>query len=279
MDRSLNAGESKVSMRGLLIVAGLLALPGTALAQQTDYSAGKTPQQLFSGDCAACHSSPKGLAKNQDQRGLTSFLREHYTSRSEAAGALAAYLMGNPGTAAPVRNPGAPDPQGRNARTTPASAPAARPAAPAGEDPFRRVFRSVTEPEPDGSIAAPEAGEGPAPGAKPKPGAKPRTAAQPPETPARAKENGKGKKREPSEAAKDTKPSEESAKEVSAAVEATKAEAAKAEAVKAEAARAKVRAYATSGEEARPKGEPAASEPPAAAAPPAGERPASTPPG
>ena len=101
-------------MRGLLLIAGLLALPGTACAQQTDYSAGKTPAQLFSGDCAACHSSPKGLAKSQDQRSLTSFLREHYTTRSETAGALAAYLMGNPGTAAPVRNPG--EPAGRAAR-------------------------------------------------------------------------------------------------------------------------------------------------------------------
>ena len=66
-------------------------------AQGTDYSAGKTPAQLFSGDCSACHKTPRGLAKDRDARTLASFLREHYTSKVESAGALAVYLVGNPG--------------------------------------------------------------------------------------------------------------------------------------------------------------------------------------
>jgi len=83
-------------MRRWPIIVGILALPSLALAQGTDYSAGKTPAQLFSGDCSACHKTPRGLAKGRDARTLASFLREHYTSKTASAGALAAYLAGNP---------------------------------------------------------------------------------------------------------------------------------------------------------------------------------------
>jgi hypothetical protein len=86
-------------MRILAILIGLLAFPAVAFAQRTDYSAGKTPAQLFAGDCAACHKSPRGLTKQRDARALTAFLREHYTTKIESAGALAAYLLGNPGPA------------------------------------------------------------------------------------------------------------------------------------------------------------------------------------
>jgi hypothetical protein len=91
--------EIRVSLRGLVIILGLVVPCATAYAQ-TDYSAGKTPAQLFSGDCSVCHKSPRGLAKNRDARTLTGFLREHYTSKTESAGALAAYLLGNPGAPA-----------------------------------------------------------------------------------------------------------------------------------------------------------------------------------
>jgi hypothetical protein len=95
-----------VSLRGLVIILGLVTASATAYAQ-TDYSAGKTPAQLFSGDCAVCHKSARGLAKNRDARSLASFLREHYTSKAESAGALASYLLGNPGPATDPRRPGA----------------------------------------------------------------------------------------------------------------------------------------------------------------------------
>ena len=70
-------------------------MPGLALAQ-TDYSAGKTPAQLFAGDCSACHKTPRGLAKGRDARTLATFLREHYTTKSQSAGLLASYLLSNP---------------------------------------------------------------------------------------------------------------------------------------------------------------------------------------
>jgi hypothetical protein len=105
-----------VSLRGLVIILGLV-VPCAAAYAQTDYSAGKTAVQLFSGDCSVCHKSPRGLAKTRDPRALTSFLREHYTSKAESAGALAAYLLGNPGSPT--------DAEARKRQGTPGAAPGA----------------------------------------------------------------------------------------------------------------------------------------------------------
>jgi mono/diheme cytochrome c family protein len=80
-----------------LSLGAAIALPGIAMAQ-TDYSAGKTPQQLFAGDCSACHQSPQGLARGRDASTLTGFLRDHYTTKVEWAGVLANYLVGVGGT-------------------------------------------------------------------------------------------------------------------------------------------------------------------------------------
>jgi hypothetical protein len=66
---------------------------GPAVAQ--DLTQGKTPAQLFAGDCGACHKSPQGLAKDNDPRALAGFLREHYTTKPEMADALAAYVISN----------------------------------------------------------------------------------------------------------------------------------------------------------------------------------------
>jgi hypothetical protein len=88
---------SWVSTRRWLLVGAVIVLPGMALAQ-TDYSAGKTPPQLFASDCSACHQSPQGLARGRDASTLTGFLRDHYTTRVEWAGVLANYLVGVGGT-------------------------------------------------------------------------------------------------------------------------------------------------------------------------------------
>jgi hypothetical protein len=92
-------GNGLVSERFHRLFVGALALAtvgfaGSAAAQ--DYDAGKNGPQLFASDCSACHKGPAGLAKGRDKGGLTSFLREHYTSRQETAGLLAAYLLGAP---------------------------------------------------------------------------------------------------------------------------------------------------------------------------------------
>ena len=57
---------------------------------QGDLDAGKTGAQLFASHCNACHRSPQGLAKQTI--GLTSFLRQHYTTNSTHAAALAEYV-------------------------------------------------------------------------------------------------------------------------------------------------------------------------------------------
>jgi hypothetical protein len=132
-----------MALRSWFLIAGMLGLPGVALGQQTDYSAGKTPAQLFSSDCAACHSTARGLAKGRDQRSLAGFLREHYTTKQETASTLAAFLAGAPaGPAAATRNPG--DPRGREPRE-----PGSRPPRPPGP----------VEGADDAAIMTPEPGE------------------------------------------------------------------------------------------------------------------------
>ena len=70
-----------------------------------DFTAGKTPAQLFRSDCSECHRTPNGLAKNRDVATLAGFLREHYTTKAESAVALAAYVSGFSGRGpADVRN-------------------------------------------------------------------------------------------------------------------------------------------------------------------------------
>lgn len=82
----------------LLGLLTMLALASGA-AQAENLDAGKPAPALFAAACAACHSSPRGLAKDRSSGGLASFLEEHYTSSPQSASALAAYLIANPGSA------------------------------------------------------------------------------------------------------------------------------------------------------------------------------------
>jgi hypothetical protein len=77
--------------RWLLVVA-LSLLPSMATAQ-VDYSAGKTPEQLFASDCSACHASPQSVGRDRDARALTAFLRQHYTTKAQWAALIANYLV------------------------------------------------------------------------------------------------------------------------------------------------------------------------------------------
>jgi hypothetical protein len=95
----------------------ILALASGA-AQAENLDAGKPAPALFAATCAACHSSPRGLARDRGSSGLASFLQEHYTSSPQSAAALAAYLIANPGS--PPR--GKQQPPGRAAATPPESA-------------------------------------------------------------------------------------------------------------------------------------------------------------
>jgi hypothetical protein len=79
-------------IKWLLAFPAVLLAAGAALAQ--DFTAGKTPAQLFGSDCSACHRLPNGLGKKYDVASLSGFLREHYTTKPDSAGALAKYVMG-----------------------------------------------------------------------------------------------------------------------------------------------------------------------------------------
>jgi hypothetical protein len=69
-------------------VAGLalLALCGPA-ESQSNLDAGKSPAQIFSDNCGACHNSPYEL-----KSGTVAFLRQHYTTGARQAATMAAYL-------------------------------------------------------------------------------------------------------------------------------------------------------------------------------------------
>jgi mono/diheme cytochrome c family protein len=71
----------------------ILAVAGSAKAQG-DLDRGKTGAQLYASACATCHKSPPSISKTKWLFGIESFLREHYTSSSESAAILAAYLKG-----------------------------------------------------------------------------------------------------------------------------------------------------------------------------------------
>jgi hypothetical protein len=77
-----------------IFVLGFATVFASASAPAQDLTAGKTPAELFRSDCAECHRSPSSLARTHDVRGLAEFLRAHYTTKSETAGALAAYVSG-----------------------------------------------------------------------------------------------------------------------------------------------------------------------------------------
>jgi hypothetical protein len=67
-------------------------------AQATNLEAGKAPSQLFAQTCNACHKSPRGLLKTVAPGSLPGFLRQHYTTSSDMAGVLSAYLVSNGAT-------------------------------------------------------------------------------------------------------------------------------------------------------------------------------------
>jgi hypothetical protein len=77
---------------------GLLAalVPGLARAQ-TNLDQGKSASQIFASACAECHKDARALGKGKNASVLTNFLDEHYTTNTQQAAALAAFIMGGRG--------------------------------------------------------------------------------------------------------------------------------------------------------------------------------------
>jgi hypothetical protein len=119
-----------------LLMGWFAAAPVRAQAQNLE--AGKSPSAIFAGTCNACHKSPRGLLKTVSPGSLPGFLREHYTTSSDMASLLSAFLISNgasdtrygggqskPGTDAKSGGSEQVDRQGRRMR--PGSQEAARP--------------------------------------------------------------------------------------------------------------------------------------------------------
>jgi hypothetical protein len=128
-----------------LLVLALVAAPLTPAAGQ-NLDAGKPASQIFSEVCSNCHRSPREFKSNPG----ASFLREHYTTGSEMASTMAAYISG--GGSEP-RAPGAPQPKRPpNPVATPGSATTARDTP--APDSFRDPRRAPPDPKTDSRTEA-----------------------------------------------------------------------------------------------------------------------------
>jgi hypothetical protein len=190
-------------------------------AQATNLEAGKSASQIFSGSCTACHKSPRGLLKTVAPGSLTGFLKQHYTTSPDMAGALSAYLISN--GASDTR--GQPKQDGRQPKAE--AGQAAKPEGePQGERKGRRRARS---------------GEEPADAAKPAEGEPRATSEHAPEGRKSKRLGKKGKpdaEEQPGEAGTETaKPNDTAKGEEKPAGEAAKPEAPKSETAKTEAPR------------------------------------------
>jgi hypothetical protein len=97
----------------MLLIGGFSATPVRA----ENLEAGKSPSQIFTGTCLACHKGMRGLIKTVSPGSLPGFLRQHYTTSPEMAGQLSAYLLSN--GASDTRAGGGLTKQGRDARSEP----------------------------------------------------------------------------------------------------------------------------------------------------------------
>ena len=217
---------------------------------QENLDRGKSPSQIFSGTCSACHKSPRGLLKNVPASSLPGYLRQHYTTGSEMASLLASFLISN-GAADPryqakdqpkqkdAKQDGRPDQPDRFGRRQQPPVPATEASRPesegtkpqgqgeggrAGRD-AKRLARPAATPDAnrpaDGQTPMQSATDGKY-GAKQKLG---KRAKPPAEEPPKAEEAGRG------EAAKDG-PSGDAARTDAAKTDAAKTDAAKTDAAK-----------------------------------------------
>jgi hypothetical protein len=131
-----------LSLATVTFLIGCLTAGVARAAENLD--AGKSPSQIFSNTCSACHKSPRGLLKSTPASSLPGFLRQHYTTGTEMASVLSSYLISN-GAADPryqgkdqskqkdARQDGRPGQPDRLGRRQPPAAPAQEASRPDGE--------------------------------------------------------------------------------------------------------------------------------------------------
>ena len=149
---------SRALMMATVMIACLTAIPVRA----QNLEAGKSPSQIFSGACLVCHKGPRGLLKTVPPGSLPGFLRQHYTTSSEMAAILSAYLLSNGATDARIG--GGLTKQGMDARSEPRPAAAPDQAEPRSGRRQRRVASPQGSANPDADDLTAQGGE---PGGEP----------------------------------------------------------------------------------------------------------------
>jgi len=139
--------------RALVWATVMLGLTVAVPAGAQNLEAGKAPSQIFSGTCALCHKSPRGLLKSVPPGSLSGFLRQHYTTSTDMAAAMSAYVLSN-GAASPVASGNLR--RGQEARS---GGPAAEPGLERTAK-GRKHTREAAKPETDGQPQAAAGGEG-----------------------------------------------------------------------------------------------------------------------
>jgi mono/diheme cytochrome c family protein len=81
------------ALGALCVVFGIFAVLTGTSAHAQNLDQGKSAPKLFADGCAACHRSPRGLAKGRFKFTLYLFLKDHYASGPDSASALASYLV------------------------------------------------------------------------------------------------------------------------------------------------------------------------------------------
>ena len=99
-------------------------LLGESPATAQNLEAGKPPAQIFSNTCSICHKSSRGLLKTVEPGSLPAFLRQHYTTSTDMASVMSAYVLSN--GAALLRGETM-TLQGRDAKTSTGGKPSAAP--------------------------------------------------------------------------------------------------------------------------------------------------------
>ncbi|WP_324421279.1 hypothetical protein [Bradyrhizobium sp.] len=90
--RMLGMVSRALSLATVTLLIGCFTA-GVVAAENLD--AGKSPSQIFSSTCSACHKSPRGLLKSTPASSLPGFLRQHYTTGTDMASVLSSYLISN----------------------------------------------------------------------------------------------------------------------------------------------------------------------------------------
>jgi hypothetical protein len=144
-----------LSLATVTLLTGWFAM-SPVWAQTQNLEAGKSPSQIFSGTCNACHKSPRGLLKTVAPGSLAGFLRQHYTTSSDMASTLSSYLVSN----------GASDTRGGRDKPSTEPKPAEARSGPGSDQPDRqgRKMRpgsqEAAKPDADGSAQGEPARQG-----------------------------------------------------------------------------------------------------------------------